>query len=256
MDLKNTVQDKAQWTEFHTRKSTRDLSSMKKEMHETLVSSIDAFLETLNSDKEQITLLTDYLSKNGMSQSLLESIDLSLQKSHAEVDVTKKLANFYLLLLDINTYEYSCLLAKDDWEWRVFARHIFTIIYEHKDAINPLLNDIFRTLKNELGAQYNLSGLIKSKKEFVKVINDVAEYAKSIRVNTDAHFDKDFEKRLKLIEDMSYVTVVILLKEYWIKTSTLLQEIKTAMYDLRNDVSRSMQGIACQMKMCVEQIKS
>lgn len=256
MELKNTVQDKAQWDAFHTRKAVRKLTSMKETMHETLVSSIDVFIKTLDRDKEEMTLLTNLLSRNGLSQNIIELIHLSQRKLQAETNVTKELANFYLLLMDVNTYEYNCFLANDDWEWRVFARHLFTIIYEHKDAINPLLNDIVRTLKEELGAQYGFSGLIKSKKEFVKVTEDVAEYAKTIRVNTDAHFDKEFEKRLKIIEEMSYVTVVSLLQDYWIKTSALLQEIKTTTLDLQNDVSNSMQEIACQVKLRVEQIKS
>ena len=256
MDLKNTAQDKSQWDAFHTRKAVRKLTSMKETMHETLVSSIDVFLETLDRDKEEMTHMTELLSKNGLSQNIIGLIHLLQRKFQAEIDVTKKLANFYLLLMDVNTYEYNCLLAKDDWEWRVFARHIFTIIYEHKDAINPLLNDIVRTLKDELGEQYDLSGLNKSKKEFVKVTGDVAKYAQSIRVNTDAHFDKEFEKRLKIIEEMSYVTVVKLLQDYWEKTSALLHEIKTTTLDLQNDVSSSMLEVACQMKSRVEQIKS
>ena len=54
------------------------------------------------------------------------------------------------MLLDMYTYGTYCMLANDEWDWRAFARHFYTIIKEHPKTVNSQLNDIVRILRKEI----------------------------------------------------------------------------------------------------------
>lgn len=208
MKLKKSLQDKNQWDEFHSEKSILGLSSLKNTMHDTLVSALDEYTGIHEKGDETIARLNEHKSNKNIPQDIKDIIDKSIQKIQSEIEVSKRFANFYLVLLDINTYAYNCFLAKDDWEWRVFARHIYTVLYEHQNSINILLNDVIRIVKEDVGNRFDIKPFVVTKKAFVKVIDDISDYAKVIRLNVDAHFDGSYEERLKLIEEMSYYEVV------------------------------------------------
>lgn len=252
MKLNNTDQDKKQWEAFHSEDSLKVLSSLKLKMQEELVSTIDELIGTSEINKKNIVHLSDCKSHDNLPQSIKKTIDDAVQKLKIENEVVKRLANFYLVLLDINTYAYNCFLSEDDWEWRAFARHIFTVLYEHRNSINPLLNNVIKTMKESLGTGVSLTAFIKAKKDFVKVIDSIADYAQTIRVNVDAHFDGDFEKRIRIIEGMSYFEIVKLLNVYWTKTAALIHEMPPIILALQNYVFDSMHDVEHQLKEFIE----
>lgn len=252
MKLKNSIQDISQWNEYHSIKSTNGLIAMKQMMHDGLVSAIDSFEEIIEQNRAYEARLKEYLTRSGLSEGGIEAINVSIHKFQLETKITSDFANFYLVLLDINTYAYNIFLAKDDWEWRVFARHIFTVLYEHKNSISPLINGFIKNVKEEFGTQYDFNPLINAKKELVKVIEEISEYAKTIRVNVDAHFDGDFEERLRLIEEMSYSSIVRILYNYWSKASAFLHEVTPIVYELQKDVKASLHEIECKLTAIIE----
>lgn len=254
MKLKNSAQDKNQWDEFHSEKSIHGLSSLKKTMHDALVSSLDEYTGIFDKGNETIARLNVHKSNINIPQDIKDSIDNSIRKIQSEIEVSKKIANFYLVLLDINTYAYNCFLAKDDWEWRVFARHIYTVLYEHQNSINILLNEVIQ-IAREYANGFDMKPLVVAKKDFVKVIKDISDYAKTIRLNVDAHFDGSYEERLELIEEMSYYKVVKVLYDYWGKTTELLHEITPVLAFINNDATNSMGDIVSQMNNFVNALK-
>lgn len=257
MKLKNSDLDKNQWDEFHSEKSILGLSSLKASMHDALVFTLDEYSGLFEKSKETIARLVEHKSNKNIPQSIKDTIDRLIRKIESEIEISTRIANFYLVLLDINTYAYNCFLAKDDWEWRVFARHIYTVLYEHQNSINILLNDVIRIMKEEAeaGNGFDIKPLFAAKKAFVKVIDDILDYAKTIRLNVDAHFKGNYEDRLKLIEEMSYHEVVRVLYDYWVKTAELLHEATPILAYIQNDATNSMVDIASQMRVLVDSVK-
>ena len=255
MKLKSSDLDKNQWDEFHSEKSILGLSSLKETMHDALVSTLDEYSGLFEKSKETIVQLVKHKSNENIPQGIKDTIDRSIYKIESEIEITTRFANFYLVLLDINTYAYNFFLAQNDWEWRVFARHIYTVLYEHQNSINILLNDVIRIMKEEAGIGFDIKPFYAAKKAFVKVIEDISDYAKTIRLNVDAHFKGNYEDRLKLIEEMSYHEAVRVLYDYWVKTAELLREATPVLAFIQNDVTNSMVDIASQMRAFVDSMK-
>lgn len=255
MKLRSSVQDKNQWDEFHSEKSIQGLSSLKESMRNALISTLDEFTGLFENRSETITLLEEHKTNKNLPQNLKDTIDNLILKIHSEIEVTKRLANFYLVLLDINTYAYYCFLSKDDWEWRVFARHIYTVLYEHRNSINILLNDVIRIVKENEWYGFDIKPFVVAKKAYVKVVEDISDYAKDIRLNVDAHFKGSYEVRLKLIEEMSYYEVVRVLYDYWVKTTELLHETRPILAFIKDDAANSTIDICRQMRVLIDDVK-
>ena len=255
MKLNNSDLDKKQWDEFHSEETIHRLSSLKESMFETLVSTLDDYSGIIEGRNKIIVRLEEYKSNEYPQQGIKDMIDMSISKIKSLTEISTRFANFDLVLLDINTYAYNCFLAKDDWEWRVFARHIYTVLYEHQNSINILLNDVIRIMKEEAKDGFDMKPFIDARKAFVKVIKDISDYAKVIRLNVDAHFDGSYEERLKLIEDMSFYDVVKLLSEYWMKTLDLLREARLVLIYIQNETTNSMADIASQMREFVDSME-
>lgn len=256
MRLKNTQQDKEQWDEFHSEKSIQGLASMKASMQNSLMLAIDGFLSNIEIDKEVIVNLTDYKSHDYYPNSLQEELSETIREIQMGIEMAQQLSNFYMVLLDVNTYAYNCFMSKDDWEWRVFARHIYTVMYEHRNSINKMLNDVVKISKDEMSEVLDQNALKKAKKDFVKVTEDIANYAKTIRVNVDAHFDGDFEQRLRIIEDMSYMEVVKVIYDYWTKASILVSELSIVVGVMQKKINGSMAEVKLRMQEFLGEIKS
>lgn len=143
------------------------------------------------------------------------------------------------MLLDMYTYGTFCMLAADEWDWRAFMRHIYTILYEHPITVNRQLNDIIKILKEELDEDFPISGLVHAKKNFSTFIIENSSFAKQIRVNVDAHFDGDFEERLSLIENLSYSSFIELYYAYTSKMHDFLTELRPALVELRRSADVS-----------------
>lgn len=253
--FKSSDLDKNQWDEFHSEKSILGLSSLKESMYDALVSTLVGYSGLFENSKETIVRLLEHKSNENIPQAIKDMIDRSIRKIESEIEISTRFANFYLVLLDINTYAYNCFLAKDEWEWRVFARHIYTVLYEHQNSINILLNDVIRIMKEETENRFDIKPLFAAKKAFVKVIENISVYAKTIRLNVDAHFKGNYEDRLKLIEDMSYYEVVRVLYDYWVKTAELLREATPVIVYIQNVTTNSMVDIASQMRVLVDSMK-
>lgn len=136
-------------------------------------------------------------------------------------------------MLDINTYGTYGILAENEWEWRTFARHFYTVLYEHSNSVNKSINEILRIIKSSIEEGYNLKSLIEAKREYSAFITDNSEFAKQIRVNVDAHFDGDYIEHLGLITELSYSSFVGLFHTYNGKMQAFLHELKPALDNIR-----------------------
>lgn len=238
MKFKSTPVDIAKRSEFHSPQFAKDQLKVKNLMQADLMKAVDKLSEVVVSNGERINSLRELL-KDNIFEDKKELWRNAIVKYENLSILANKVSEIYLMLLDIYTYGTFCILAKDEWDWRAFARHLYTILNEHPKTVNKQLNDILQILKADVDVDYDLSSIVQAKKEFSSFINDNISFAKQIRINVDAHFDGDLSKRLNLITELSYSRVVELYYAYSSKMHAFLQELRPALVRLRHSADVS-----------------
>jgi len=232
MEFSSSQLDKQKWAEFHTPAFAAKQTQVKKMMQEGLIKGIDELTCLIDSNAERVKQLQAQLTDD-LPVDRAQVLKDGIAKYENFTILTNKVCEIYLMLLDVNTYGTFCLLAQDEWDWRAFARHIYTIVYEHKNTVNKQINDIMRILQTGVDEHYDLSNLLKAKKEYSQYISDTSGYAKQIRVNVDAHFDCEFAERLEMIKGLSYSKVLELFYTYSSRMQAFLHELKPALENFR-----------------------
>lgn len=232
MEFNTSLLDKQKWAEFHTPAFVAQQKQVKKMIQEGLISAIDELTNLTDSNAERIKQLQAQLTDD-LPADRAQVIKDGIFKYENLTALTNKVCEIYLMLLDVNTYGTFCLLAQDEWDWRAFARHIYTIVYEHKTTVNKQVNDIMRIVQTGVDENYDLTNLTEAKKDYSKYINETSGLAKQIRVNVDAHFDGDFVGRLEMIKGLSYSKVLELFYTYNSKMQAFLHELKPVLDNFR-----------------------
>ena len=232
MKFDSTQQDTQKWAEFHSSEFAKKQMLLKRMMQDDLIKAIDELAEVEASNAKRIELLKESLNDN-ISENKRQIIESGIVKYESLTIVANKVSEVYLMLLDMYTYGTYCMLANDEWDWRAFARHFYTIIKEHPKTVSSQLNDIVRILKNNMEKGYDLAKLIRAKKGFTSFIESNAQFANLIRVNVDAHFDGAFEERLKLVQALSYYSFIELYYTYTSKMHEFLSELRPALVEFR-----------------------
>ena len=232
MEVNASLQDKLKWAEFHSPEFVRTQIQVKRMMQAGLIKALDELTELINSNTEKVRQLQVKCNQE-KAEAEVQIISEAIAKFDNLTILANKVCEIYLVLLDVNTYGTYCLLSDDEWEWRAFARHIYTIIYEHTESVNKHINDIVRILKAGVDEGYDLTNLLNAKKEYAKYINNTSQIAKPIRVKTDAHFDSPSSERLSLIKELSYSSVLELYYTYTSKMQAFLHELKPALDNFR-----------------------
>jgi hypothetical protein len=232
MEFNSSLLDKQKWAEFHTPAFAAQQMQIKKMMQEGLIKGIDELSSLIEANAERVKQLQAQLTDD-LPADRAQVLRDGITKYGNLTILTNKVCEIYLMLLDVNTYGTFCLLAQDEWDWRAFARHIYTIVYEHKTTVNKQINNILRILQTGVDEHYDMSNLLKAKKDYSQYINETSGYAKQIRVNVDAHFDCDFAERLDMIKGLSYNRVLELFYNYSGKMQSFLHELKPALENFR-----------------------
>ena len=232
MDFKSTPQDKAKFIEFHTLQHTRDLLQVKSMVQADLMKAIDELTEVIEANEKRVKQLQEGL-ENNLSEDKKQLYINGIERYRDLSILANKVSEIYLMQLDIYTYGTYFILAKDEWDWRAFARHLYTILKEHPDTVNKQLNVIINILQKGIGKDYDLKSLIRAKKDFSSFIDGNIKFANQIRVNVDAHFDGDFKERLKLITNLTYYNVFELYYAYNSKMHEFLKQLKPALVEFR-----------------------
>ena len=224
--------DEQLWQEFHAPAYADKQKWVKGLLQEAYLKALDELTITIEENVSRIkriqTLLNDNISED--DKLLCRNGITKYEKLSV---LTKKVCEIYLIMLDVNTYGTYGIIAEDEWEWRTFARHFYTVLYEHSNSVNKSINEILKILKSSIEEGYDLTRLIEAKKDYSAFITDNSEFAKQIRVNVDAHFDGDYIEHLGLITELSYSGFVGLFQAYYSRMQTFLHELKPALDNIR-----------------------
>lgn len=241
--------DKAQWEALHGEKADQVLLGNSKQLGLVLDNNVESCQRSIERVQSYINQFEDCCANGKYPKPIVDEFEKAIIQAKTYISFTELLGNFFLIQMDVNTYSNHVLNADNEWEWRVFARHFYTIVYEHRNSVNHMLNDILNQALTVFGNDStNYLNLKSEKKSFVKFINENSEYAKSIRVTTDAHFDGLFVDRKKIIELMSYSKVVTLINNYLKKTTLLIHAIQPLIQENEDSFNGAMESVIEAMK--------
>lgn len=248
--------DKAQWEALHGEEADQVMRDNSKQLGQDLEKNVDVCLQSIERVQSDIDKFEVWCESGRYPQFIVEELNNAVRLAEKYISFTKLLGNFFLIQMDVNTYGNQILRADNEWEWRVYARHFYTILYEHQNSVNHMLNEILNHALDLFGkesAQYQ--DLKTEKKSFVKFINDNSEYAKSIRVTTDAHYDGVFVDRKKKIESMSFSKVVTLINNYLIKSTLLIHNINPLIVEKENTLNGALKSVIEAMESHLSSLK-
>ncbi len=224
--------DEQLWQEFHAPAYADNQKCVKGLLQKAYLKALDELTITIDENVRRIKQIQNLLNENISEEEKLHYRNGIAKYENLSI-LTKKVCEIYLIMLDVNTYGTYGIIAEDEWEWRTFARHFYTVLYEHSNSVNKSINEILRIIKSNIEEGYDLTSLIEAKKEYSAFITDNSEYAKRIRINVDAHFDGDYIDHLGLITELSYSGFVGLFQAYYNKMQTFLHELKPALDNIR-----------------------
>lgn len=232
MEFNSSLLDKQKRNEFHTKEFIQCQMKVKNIAHADLIKALDELAEVANQNAGRINKLDEIISEVISDEFMKLYQEAKTRYENLSV-LAIKISEIYLMVLDIYTYGTYGMLANSEWDWRAFARHFYTMLFEHIKTINTYLNTIIKILKQGIDDVYDVETVNQVKKDFSSFINHNSEYAKHIRVNVDAHFDGDYIERLDLIKSLSYSDFIALYFEYISKMEAFLKALKPALEKLR-----------------------
>lgn len=168
----------------------------------------------------------------------------SLMDLSHHIEIFTALKNFYedngkLLMIELDVTESfsHILLSRNDWEYRYYARRLFTLMHETRDALMASLGTHRKqmmTIAPTAFPQYE-----KTKKSLDVFFNLNGATIKSIRNKTDAHKGEPFRDQIICIEQIDVKTSFELIHEYQVLLANLsmaltiiLSEISNTLYTL------------------------
>lgn len=256
MNYTFTNADKKQWDEFHSEKAVQEFIDMYVSLIQRMGSTVDNLVNSIRDNEKELKFLQDI---HDSKPDKLSNLKKEILKTKAIVEKDTKAisayANVVLIMMDLCTYSNYFFLSHNQWEWRVFARHIYTLFYEHRNSMNKDMNTLFQVASITNPNIEKLDKAIKLKKEFTKWIEDHEKYAKGIRNIGDAHFDGNFILRLTTIENLSYTQISIELKEYWIIVSNLLRNLIPLQSSIQNYTLVALDKLKENIKVELQNLK-
>ena len=248
MVFKYTSQDKEKHVEFHDSVFVCKQQETKNAIQADLIKAIDDLIAVISSNAERVKKL-DVIYHEDITTVQKEICKKAITEYNSLSALSNKVSDIYLILLDIYTYGSHMILANEEWDWRAFARHLYTILYEHSKTVNRLLNEIVKILKSNIDDKDEIGNLIFAKKEFSAFINVHITFAKQIRIKVDAHFDGEVTERIDMITNLSYFNTAQLYYDYISKMHALLKELKPLLVKLRRSADGNYYSLMISSKM-------
>lgn len=259
MNYSITEKDKAQWDALHGKKAGQGMADSSKLLRQELERCVDSCNQSIERVKTDIVKFQNWCESGKYPQNIVKEMKNAIDKATSYIHFTEMLGNYYLIQMDVNTYSNLVIVADGEWEWRAYARHFFTILYEHKDSVFRFLNIFLTQSKESFGENSDeYCQLKKEKKEFVSTINSNSDYAKEIRVIADAHYDEktSFSERKSLIESMSYAEVISLINDYLVKSALLMKSFQSLIGNNEKTLNSALNSVVNEMGKYLKELKS
>ena len=136
-----------------------------------------------------------------------------------EIELFKIVADFFrlngrliLIELDIITAQKYLLDAKTEYEYRFFARRIYTLLYEAKQGLADKVSNMYPRLKNIVDEKH-FEPYEREKKNFHAFLKEHQTELTEIRNKNEAHKTECFESQGASIENMSVVKSIGIIQD-------------------------------------------
>lgn len=258
MNYSITETDKVQWNALHGKKSEQGMAVSSKLLRQELEKCVDSCYQGIERVKTDIAKFQNWCESGNYSQSIVKEMKNAIDKATSYIQITEMLGNYYLIQMDVNTYSNLVIVADGEWEWRAYARHFFTILYEHKDSVFRFLNKFMNQSKESFGENSDEYCQLKNeRKRFVSIINSNSDFAKDIRVTADAHYDEktSFIERKSLIESMSYAEVISLINDYLVQSTLLIKSLQSLIGNNENTLNLALNSVVNEMQKYLKDLE-
>lgn len=208
---------------------------------------ISSHIEMVDSISKNIEDIENQIQEWQKQQSEDPKYDFS-----EEIEIFKLIADFYrvngrlvLIELDVNTAYKHIFLAKSDYEYRFFARRIYTLMYESDKGLVVPIGQMRKRIEEKVDADI----LKLYKDEHSKLCGFLEKYheeLKDIRNSNEAHKFRDFEVQLESIKNLSVARSMSLIQEFNVYLANLtmvFMVVQGALSKKLNEIAKRKIGL-------------
>ena len=159
-----------------------------------------------------------------------------------EIELFKVIAEFYrlngrlaLIEMDVNTAYKHLFKAKTEYEYRFFARRIYTLMYETDKGLAVPTGQLYKKLEANVESK-SLDLYKKEHSSLTSFLKKHEEDLKYIRNFNEAHKFKEFEEQVESIENLSVAKSIEIIDEYFV----LLTQLNFAFMVILGALSKKM----------------
>lgn len=125
-----------------------------------------------------------------------------------------------LIDTDINTAYKYLFKAKTEYEYRFFARRIYTLLYEADDGLVKPVGNLMPKLKSVIDKD-RFEQYKREHKKFNAFLVNHHDELKKIRNTNEAHKGEDFEEQVLSIENLSVARSIEVIQEGYVLLTNL-----------------------------------
>lgn len=136
-----------------------------------------------------------------------------------EIELFKVIADFFrlngrliLIELDINTARKYLVKANTEYEYRFFARRIYTLLYETKQGLADKVSNMYRRLQDIVDDK-SFGIYEREKKNLHAFLDEHKAELMDVRNKNEAHKTENFESQVESIENMSVTKSFLIVHE-------------------------------------------
>lgn len=155
-----------------------------------------------------------------------------------EIEIFQLIADFYkvngrlvMIELDVNTAYKHIFLAKSDYEYRFFARRIYTLMYESNKGLIVPIGQIVKRLETKVDDRV-IELYKKEHRKLVKFFTENEDEFKDIRNSNEAHKFKDYDVQLKSILNLSVSKSINLIQVFNVYLANMTMVFMTVQGEL------------------------
>lgn len=179
-----------------------------------------AYDQLIAQHVDTVDLLRDYIADTEEQISKWEEEQNNTRADFQdEIELFKVVADFFrlngrliMIELDIQTAQKYLFNAKTEYEYRFFARRIYTLLYEAKQGLADKVSNMYKRIKNIVDDKY-FEPYEREKKSFHDFLKDHQTELMEIRNKNEAHKKEEFESQVASIENMSVIKSMGIIQE-------------------------------------------
>lgn len=165
-----------------------------------------------------------------------------------EINLFRIITDFYrlngrlaMIEMDVNTAYKHIFSVKSNYEYRFFARRIYTLFHEAREGLVSPVGSMLPKLEGVVDSK-NLQPYKQQHSALSKFFEKHGKEFKDVRNTNEAHKKEEFEKQLESIESMSVADSISLIQEGSVHLANLNMAFMIVMNALSEKLGELMRG--------------